>query len=34
MTLCIVGSEADVNHALVNNPTPIAPTENSDEYVW
>ena len=34
MTLCIVGSEADVNHALVNNPIPIAPTENSDEYVW
>lgn len=34
MTLCIVGSEADVNHALVNNPTPIAPTENSEEYVW
>lgn len=34
MTLCIVGSEADVNHALVNNPTPVAPTENSEEYVW
>ena len=27
MTLCIVGSEADVNHALVNKPTPVAPTE-------
>lgn len=34
MTLCIVGTEADVNHALVNNPTPVAPTDNSPEYVW
>lgn len=34
MTLCIVGTEADVNHALVNNPAPIAPTENSTPYVW
>lgn len=34
MTLCIVGTEADINHALVNNPTPVAPTENSAPYVW
>ena len=34
MTLCIVGTEADVNKALINNPTPIAPTDNSPEYVW
>lgn len=34
MTLCIVGSEADVNHALINNPIPSAPTDNSPEYVW
>ena len=34
MTLCIVGTEADYNYDLENNPTPIAPTEDSKEYAW
>lgn len=34
MNWCIVSTEADNNYSLVNNPTPIAPTEDSDEYTW
>lgn len=34
MTLCIVSSEGDYNFSIVNNPTPIAPKGNSEEYVW
>lgn len=34
MTLCIVGTEANYNEALVQNPIPIAPSTDSDEYVW
>lgn len=34
MTLCIVGTEADYNYDLVNNPTPVAPTEDSPLHVW
>ena len=34
MTLCIVGTEADYNYDLENNPTPIATTEDSKEYAW
>ena len=34
MTLCIVGTEADYNYDLENNPTPIAPSEDSAEFAW
>lgn len=34
MTLCIIGTEADVNKALVNNPIPEAPTTNSPQFAW
>lgn len=34
MTFCIVGTEADNNTAIINNPTPIAPTGNSPEHAW
>ncbi|MDE6716294.1 MAG: RagB/SusD family nutrient uptake outer membrane protein [Muribaculaceae bacterium] len=35
MTLCIVGgTEADVNTALINNPTPEQPQGDSPEYSW
>lgn len=34
MNWCIVGTEADYNHAIINNPTPIAPTQDSAEYAW
>lgn len=34
MTLCIVGTEADYNYDLENNPTPIAPSEDSAESAW
>ncbi len=32
MTLCFVGTEANYNKALVQNPTPIPPTEDSDPF--
>lgn len=32
--LCIVQTETNYNLACVNNPTPIAPTEDSPEHVW
>lgn len=34
MNFCIIATEADYNYSLVNNPTPIAPTSDSPEYVW
>ncbi len=34
MNLCIVQTETNYNSAIVNNPTPIAPTGNSPEYNW
>lgn len=34
MNLCIVQSETNYNTACTNNPTPIAPTSDSDEYAW
>lgn len=34
MTLCFVGTESDYNLDLVQNPTPIKPTEDSKEFVW
>ncbi|MGM9708597.1 MAG: RagB/SusD family nutrient uptake outer membrane protein [Prevotella sp.] len=34
MTLCIIATEADYNYDLVNNPAPIAPSEDSQEHVW
>ncbi len=34
MNLCIVQSETNYNTACTNNPTPIAPTTDSDEYMW
>lgn len=34
MTLCFVGTEANYNSALIQNPTPIKPTEDSKEFVW
>jgi len=34
MTLCIIGTEADVNKALVNNPIPEAPNGNSPQFAW
>ncbi len=34
MTLCIIATEADYNYDLVNNPAPIAPSQDSPEHVW
>ena len=34
MTLCFVGTEANYNTALVQNPIPERPKEDSDEFVW
>lgn len=34
MTLCFVGTESNYNVDLVQNPTPIKPTEDSKEFVW
>ena len=34
MHLCIVQTETNYNRACVNNPTPIAPTKDSDPYKW
>lgn len=34
MTLCIIGTEADINKALVNNPIPEAPNGNSPQFAW
>lgn len=34
MTFCIVQTETNNNFAIENNPTPIAPTSDSPEYVW
>lgn len=34
MDFCIVGTETDYNAACTNNPTPIMPTSDSEEYVW
>lgn len=34
MTYCFVQTESNYNDALINNPTPIAPTEDSPEFAW
>ncbi len=34
MTLCFVQTESNYNSALIQNPTPIMPTEDSEEFVW
>ena len=34
MTLCIVGTETNYNSACEQNPTPIKPAADSDEYTW
>lgn len=34
MNLCIVQTETDNNDACTNNPTPLAPTSDSPEYIW
>ena len=34
MNWCFVGTEADNNKGLVNNPDPIRPDGDSNEYVW
>ena len=34
MTLCFVRTESNYNSALVQNPTPVKPTEDSEEFVW
>lgn len=34
MNLCIVETETMNNTACTNNPTPIAPTADSEEYIW
>lgn len=34
MHLCIVQTETNFNTACTNNPTPVAPTEDSAEYTW
>lgn len=34
MNWCIISTEADYNYSIVNNPTPIAPTEDSEEFTW
>lgn len=34
MNFCIVQSETNYNSACTNNPTPIPPTSDSEEFVW
>lgn len=34
MNLCIIQTETNYNLACTNNPTPIPPTSDSEEYVW
>ncbi|MBQ9660354.1 MAG: RagB/SusD family nutrient uptake outer membrane protein [Bacteroidales bacterium] len=34
MNLCIVQTETNYNFACTNNPEPVAPNGDSDEYVW
>lgn len=34
MTYCIVQTETNYNYDCTQNPTPSAPTEDSEEYVW
>jgi len=34
MNFCIIQTETNYNKACTNNPDPIAPSENSPEYVW
>lgn len=34
MTLCIVRTETNYNSACIQNPTPIKPAADSDEYTW
>ncbi len=34
MTLCFVRTESNYNTALVQNPTPVQPTSDSEEFVW
>ena len=34
MNLCIVQTETNFNYACTQNPTPVAPTADSDLYVW
>ncbi|MCE2616849.1 MAG: RagB/SusD family nutrient uptake outer membrane protein [Phocaeicola sp.] len=34
MNLCIIQTETNYNTACTNNPTPVKPTGDSDEYVW
>lgn len=34
MNLCIVQTETNYNYDCTNNPTPIRPASDSDEYVW
>lgn len=34
MNFCIVGTEADYNYSLENNPTPMAPGSDSPEFGW
>lgn len=34
MIYCIGGTDANYNTAIIQNPTPIAPTSDSPEYVW
>lgn len=34
MTFCIISTEADYNHGIVNNPTPVAPKSDSEEFIW
>lgn len=34
MNLCIVQTETNYNYSCTNNPTPIKPVKDSDEFVW
>ena len=34
MNLCIVQSETNNNPACTNNPTPIPPSADSDDFAW
>ncbi len=34
MNLCIVQSETNYNYSCTNNPTPIRPSSESEEYIW
>ena len=34
MNLCIVQSETNYNYDCTNNPTPNAPTTDSEEFTW